>query len=564
VVALAVRLAHVDVAGNAPATGDEVVSGQPPHGDPAPAADVGDEGRGAGEHPAGVRVVPLARRLAGEARELDADRGRVAAAGVPGDVGLADALDDAVRVDAVVRRHAGHAALEPARADLGRIGPLRDLHRVHHNDVGGAAGHSRVVRARDERVRHAVILREGVDGCEDPGVETIPRTRRLTTVRREEERVTPLELFFDLVFVLALTQCTALMAATPTWEGLVRGLLVLAVLWWSWGGYAWLTSVVDPEEGAVRIAMFVAMAAFLVAALSVPNAFGDDALMFACAYGIVRVAHIWLFTIASRDEPELRRSVTGLAASTAIGVGLLLVASLADGWVQGGIWALALTLDVGGPYLFRSAGWQLIPAHFAERHGLILIIALGESIVAIGVGSNAVVDAGVVVSATLGMAIAAALWWLYFDVIVWLAERRLLAATPGREQNELARDAYSLIHFPMVAGIVLLALGLKKTLEHVEDPLETVPAAALVGGVAVYLLAHVAFRWRLVHSLSRQRLVAAAASLALFPAAVELPAPVTLALVVALLCLLIAYEVVRFADTRERVRHELAVSHEAE
>jgi len=145
------------------------------------------------------------------------------------------------------------------------------------------------------------------------------RTRRLTAVRREEARVTALELFFDLVFVLALTQCTALIAATPTWSGLVQALFVLAVLWWSWGGYAWLTSVVDPEEGAVRIAMFAAMAAFLVAALAVPHAFGDDALVFACAYGVVRVAHIWLFTMASRDDPGLRRSVTGLASSTAIG-----------------------------------------------------------------------------------------------------------------------------------------------------------------------------------------------------------------------------------------------------
>jgi low temperature requirement protein LtrA len=395
-------------------------------------------------------------------------------------------------------------------------------------------------------------------------VETTSRTPRVTAVRREEERVTPLELFFDLVFVLALTQCTALMAGNPTWTGIAQGLLVLAVLWWSWGGYAWLTSVVDPEQGAVRLAMFAAMAAFLVSALAVPNAFGDDALLFACAYGIVRVAHIWLFTIASRNEPDLRRSVMGLAGGTAVGVTLLFCASFADGWLQGAIWALALLLDVGAPFLFWSSGWQLMPAHFAERYGLIVIIALGESIVAIGVGSNAVVDEGVVVAATLGVAIAAALWWLYFDVIVWLAEQRLSRATPGREQNELARDAYSLLHFPMVAGIVLLALGLKKTLEHVGDPLETVPAAALVGGVGLYLLAHVGFRWRLVRSVSRQRLVAAAATVALLPVAMEAPALVTLVLVLAVLCALIVYEVVRFAETREHVRHQLGVAHETE
>jgi low temperature requirement protein LtrA len=392
-------------------------------------------------------------------------------------------------------------------------------------------------------------------------METVSRTPRVTAVRRQEARVTSLELFFDLVFVLALTQCTALMAADPTWQGLLRGIVVLAVLWWSWSGYAWLTSVVDPEEGAVRIAIFAAMAAFLVAALSVPGAFGDDAFAFACAYAIVRTAHIWLFTIASRDEPGLRRSVTGLAASTAVSVGLLLAASTTDGWLQAALWAIALVLDVGAPFLFWAEGWQMFPAHFAERFGLIVIIALGESIVAIGVGSNAVVDLGVVAAATLGVAIAAAMWWLYFDVTARLAERRLSNATPGREQNEMARDAYSLLHFPMVAGIVLSALGLKTTLAHVGDPLEAVPAFALLGGVALYLLAHVGFRWRLVHSLSRHRLACALLLLALLPLALELPALATLALVVAVLSALIVYEVTRFAETRDRVRHELSRGH---
>jgi low temperature requirement protein LtrA len=384
------------------------------------------------------------------------------------------------------------------------------------------------------------------------------RSRRLTAVRREEERVTALELFFDLVFVLALTQCTALLAGTPTWEGVVQALFVLAVLWWSWGGYAWLTSVVDPEEGAVRIAIFAAMAAFLVAALAVPDAFGDDALVFACAYGIVRVAHIWLFTMASRDDPGLRRSVTGLACSTAVGVSLLAAASLTDGVLQGALWALAITFDVGVPFLFFAEGWRLMPSHFAERYGLIVIIALGESIVAIGVGAHAVVDGGVIAAAVLGVALAAALWWLYFDVIAWLGVRRLSQASPGREQNELARDSYSIIHFPLVAGIVLAAFGLKKTLEHVGDALPSVPAAALVGGVALYLLGHVAFRWRQVHTLSRQRSLAALGCLLLYPVAREVPAIVTLGLVVLVLCVLITYEVTRFAENRARVRQELA------
>src|SRR6187399_1557375 len=214
------------------------------------------------------------------------------------------------------------------------------------------------------------------------------RAPRLGVSLREGEQVMPLELFFDLVFVLAITQCTALMSHQPTWTGVAKGMLVLGVLWWSWVGYAWLTSVVDPEEGAVRIALFAAMAAFLVAALAVPHAFGDDALVFACAYGVVRIAHIWLFTIASRDDPGLRRSVTGLAGSTATGVTLLAAASFTDGVAQGALWAAAIALDVGIPFLFFAEGWKLMPSHFAERYGLIVIIALGESIVAIGVGAN--------------------------------------------------------------------------------------------------------------------------------------------------------------------------------
>ena len=367
----------------------------------------------------------------------------------------------------------------------------------------------------------------------------------------------PLELFFDLVYVLALTQCTALMADDPTWEGLARGMLILGVMWWSWVGYSWLTSVVDPEEGAVRLSMFAAMAAVLVVALCVPGAFGDEALLFACAYAVVRYAQVALFVLASRDDPGLRHSVWGLAASTGIGVGLLVVASFADGTLQGALWALALLLDMGGPLLIDSSGWRLSPRHFAERHGLIVIIALGESIVALGIGAHGRVDTGVVVAATLGVVVAGALWWLYFDVVALVAERRLTNAPEGRVRNEIARDSFSYLHFPMVAGVVLLALGLKKTLEHVEDPLKLVPAAALLGGTAIYLLAHVAFRLRNVHRFSWQRMLVAVVLVALVPAAVELPALATLAILSAVLIALIVYETWRFADLRDRMRHQL-------
>ncbi len=379
---------------------------------------------------------------------------------------------------------------------------------------------------------------------------------RIAPPVRRDSRVMPLELFFDLVFVLALTQCTALMAHEPTWQGLAKGLLVLGVLWWAWVGYAWLTSVVDPEEWLVRSTMFTAMGALLIVALAVPDAFGDLALLFACAYAFVRIAHIALFVIIGRNDPQFLRSTTGLALGTAVGFSLLVAASFTDGLTQGLLWATALVLDVGEPYVFGSEGWRLEPGHFAERHGRFVIIALGESIVAIGVGAEHGVDAGVAVAAVLGVAISAGLWWLYFDVVALVAERRLHNAAPGRERNEIARDSFSYLHFPMIAGIVLLALGLKKSLEHVGDPLHAEPATALLGGIAVYLLAHVAFRWRNVHRFSGQRLAAAAVLVALVPVAVEVPALATLGIVTGVLLALIAYETIRFAELRERLRHQ--------
>jgi low temperature requirement protein LtrA len=375
---------------------------------------------------------------------------------------------------------------------------------------------------------------------------------------REGERVTPLELFFDLVFVLALTQCTTLMARTPTWEGILKGLLALGMLWWSWVGYAWLTSVIDPEEGTVRLAMFAAMAALLVAALCVPGAFGGEALLFACAYGAVRIAHIVLFTIASREDAALRHSVRGLGITTAIGVSLLVLAAFTNGALQLGLWGLALVLDAGGPYLFGADGWKLVPGHFAERHGLIVLIALGESIVALGVGAKAELDVGIVLAAVLGVVVAATLWWVYFDVTAIVAERRLSQTKEGRERNEMARDSYSYLHFLMVAGIALLAVGLKRTLEDVSDPLKLVPAAALLGGAALYLLAHVAFRLRNMHTLSMRRLVCSVGLIALVPVtlALGISSLASLGVLAAILTALILYEVLRYADARDRVRHQ--------
>ena len=387
---------------------------------------------------------------------------------------------------------------------------------------------------------------------------TATRTRgpRLSAVLREGERVTPLELFFDLVFVLAITQCTALMSAHPTWSGLAQGVLVLGVLWWSWVGYAWLTSVVDPEEGSVRFAIFAAMAAYLIAAIAIPEAFGNLGLEFALAYGAVRYAQVALLLVAGRDDPGLHHSTSGLAVSTTIGVSLLIGASFLDGLAQGALWALALALDMGGPLFIDSSGWRLEPGHFAERHGLIIIIALGESIVAIGVGAHAHLTWGVAAAATLGIAVAAALWWMYFDVVALVSRRRLINAEEGRIRNELARDSYSYLHFPMVAGIVLVALGLKTTLGHVGDSLEVVPAFALLGGVSAYMLGLVGFRLRHVHTFNRQRLATAILLFALLPVATRLPALATLAILTAILAAIIAYETRSYGEGRGRVRHE--------
>jgi low temperature requirement protein LtrA len=369
-----------------------------------------------------------------------------------------------------------------------------------------------------------------------------------------EERVTPLELFFDLIFVFAITQVTGLVSADPTWAGLAKGLVVLGVLWWAWAAYAWLTNTIDPDEGIVRLAMFGAMGAMLIASLAVPDVFGDDAFLFACAYAFVRIAHLVLYAVAGRGDRDLLDAIARLAVGSAIGVGLLFVASALDGRAQVTLWAVALVIDLLGAYVGGGRGWRLAAGHFAERHALIVIIALGESIVALGLGATNVLTAGVAVAALLGLAIASSLWWAYFDVVAIVAERRL-RETPGDAQLAMARDSYSYLHLPMVAGIILFAVGVKKTLGDVGEPLKLVPAVALCGGVAIYLVAHVLFRLRNVRTLNRQRLVVAVLLLVLIPAAVELPALATLATVAALCVGLIGYEAIRFAEARYRVRH---------
>jgi low temperature requirement protein LtrA len=322
--------------------------------------------------------------------------------------------------------------------------------------------------------------------------------------RRDEHQVTPLELFFDLVFVFAITQVTSLLANDPTWGGVLRGMLVLTAIWWAWTGYAWLTSAVDVDEGGVRLTMLAAMAAMLFVALAVPGAFGEDAVLFGVAYLVVRLLHVLLSAIVSRDDPDLRMSLLRVGPIEVIAASLLVLAGFLDG----------------------PDRIELVP--------------------------------GVLAAAALGMVVVAALWWLYFDVAALIARRRFTEMR-GVERARVAVVAYSYLHLAMVAGIVLFALGLKTTLDHVGVELDTVPAVALCGGTALYLLGHVAFLFRTTGYVFRRRTVGAVVLVALVPVAVAVPALAALALVSAVCAGVVAYEALRYRDARVSIRHpELA------
>lgn len=371
------------------------------------------------------------------------------------------------------------------------------------------------------------------------------------------ETVRPLELFFDLVFVLGFTQCTALMIKLHSWEGIERGVLALALLWWAWVGYSWLTSVIDPEEGVVRLAMFGAMAAMLVVALALPNAFDGGAVLFVSAYAVVRGLHGVLFVVASHEDRAMRHSVLTHTTTTGFALAGLAVGTQLDGDVRVVVWAVSLAVDVVGPALVGIDGWRLVPAHFAERHNLVIILALGESVIALGAGSDRDLTAGVVTAAVLGIAVTAAYWWTYFDVVWQVNARRLSQAEQGRARNAYARDCYSYLHFPMVTGIVLTALGIHEVLAHHDEQLDAVHAFALVGGVAIYLLGHVGLRLRGARSLNTRRLIIAAVALLLVPLATEPPALAVLAVVNGVLWALVAIETRGYGQTRYDLRHEV-------
>jgi low temperature requirement protein LtrA len=383
----------------------------------------------------------------------------------------------------------------------------------------------------------------------------------VATAVEHEHSVTPRELFFDLVFVFAFTQVATLLADDPTFAGIGRGVLVVAALWWPWTAYAWLTNTVDPEEGFVGAALLVALIAMFLAALAVPGVFGDDGVLFGAAFLVVVAMHLALYALAGRGHRDLFAAVLRLAPWTLLGAVLILVAGF--GFAEGArtwLWVAALTSTYVGAGLSGSSGWRVHPSHLAERYGLVLIIALGEAFVAIGIGASGVgIGLGEVVAAILGLLIATSFWLAYFDFFSIRGER-MLAELRGPDRIALARDVYAYAHLPMIVGIVLFAFAMKTIVAHVGEELDFAVAFALCGGSALYLLTYSGIRIRIERRfrVSRGRFVAAVALLLVLPLATVIPALAALAVVTAVWLALHAYELVLWREARAESRSLLA------
>jgi low temperature requirement protein LtrA len=379
------------------------------------------------------------------------------------------------------------------------------------------------------------------------------------TAVEQEHRVTPRELFFDLVFVFAFTQVTTLLTHDPTFAGIGRALLVLAALWWPWTAYAWLTNTVDPEEGVIGAALLVSLIAMFVAALAVPHVFGDDGVLFGVAFLLVVAMHLALYALAGRHTPDLLMAVLRLAPWTLLGATLILVAGFADG-ARTWLWGAALVCVYVGAALAGSSGWRVFPSHLAERYGLVLIIALGEAFVAIGIGVGTI-GVGEVAAAILGLLVATAFWLAYFDFFAIRGER-MLSDRRGPERVALARDLYAYSHLPLIAGVVLFAFAMKIIVGHVHEELDYPVAFALCGGCALYLLTFSAVRSRVEGrlSVSRGRFTAALAFLLVLPLATAVPAIAALGIVALIWLALHTYELVWWREARAESRSMLASS----
>jgi low temperature requirement protein LtrA len=370
----------------------------------------------------------------------------------------------------------------------------------------------------------------------------------------EERRTSPVELLWDLVFVFAITQVTTLISKDLTWAGVGRGLLVLALVWWAWSAFVWAANAQDTGAPTLRLFLLLAMVLTFVAGLALPHAFEDEAPVFALAYAAVRFLHLALYADASRRGNASWRAIAGFGITVLIGMALLVAGAFAGGTAQIVLWCAAVAIDYAGPAWLtreRLRGLQRVAvAHFAERYSLFIIICLGESIVAIGVGATEeAFDTELIAMVGLGLLITVALWWTYFDRFAAIAEQRL--RTHG-DPVLAAADAYSYLHLVLVAGIIVFAAGVKLAVHDVREPLDDATRLALCGGVALYLVGHVAFGVRMVGSVGWEKLVAAAALLVLYAAGADIAAWTLAGAVTLLLWAMCAFETLSARGALER------------
>jgi low temperature requirement protein LtrA len=329
------------------------------------------------------------------------------------------------------------------------------------------------------------------------------------TVERESSvRVSTLELFFDLVFVFTITQLTAMLAAEPTWTTVARTFIALGIIYWMYDGYAWMTNTLAPTDPVRRGLLLAGMGGFLLVALAIPEAFGANGWAFGVGYFVVNAIHSGLLL---RANPVAMRALAPLNLLSAT---LVLVGGFTSPGVRPWVWLAALLVQGVSPYLHKITEWSITSSHFVERHGLIVIVALGESIVAIGVGAAGLkLDATLVGTAMLGLVLSFGLWWLYFGGDDAAAEEAL-DATPVAQRARKALHAFGFAHWPLLFGVAAFAAGVKKAIVYASGHVYLEQALLLGGGVALFLLADVWFRRILLIGTLKFRTAGAVAALA--------------------------------------------------
>jgi len=351
---------------------------------------------------------------------------------------------------------------------------------------------------------------------------------------RDEVRVSTLELFFDLVFVFTITQLTTVLVSHPDGVGVLRVSLMLVVIWWMYGGYAWLTNVVAPDRLAYQLLLLGGMAAFLIISLAIPTAFGSGGVEFGLAYLVVVLIHAGLFTrsqVGASGTAILKVAPLNLVAALAI-----LGAGIAGGAARGILWALAVAVILLPSLRPPDPRFEIAPGHFVERHSLVVIVALGESVVAVGIGATAhELAVGLVAVAVLGLALTACLWWAYFGEGEDEKALQAMRSASPRERPRLALNGFYHWHLLILFGIIALASALEQAIGHAGDPLSFARALALGGGVACFLAGDALFRHTLSIGELRWRLAAAPLALATIPLGTEVSAVAQLVALVAVL-----------------------------